>query len=77
MDKISTQVKETISRVLSVDVREVTDTAILRELGMDSLDEVDIIMRLEGCLNIIIQDGEMHQVRTVGDLLELVTSKIS
>jgi len=77
MDKISAQVKETISRVLSVDVREVTDTAILRELGMDSLDEVDIIMRLEGCLNIIIQDGEMYQVRTVGDLLELVTSKIS
>ena len=77
MDKISTQVKETISRVLSVDVREVTDTAILSELGMDSLDEVNILMCLEGCLNITIQDGEMYQVRTVGDLLELVTSKVS
>jgi acyl carrier protein len=45
------------------------------ELGLDSLDKVEIIMYLEEEFNIEITDEEGDNVNTVKDLVELIQNK--
>lgn len=50
----------------------------LREgLGLDSVDLVGIIMRIEGHYRIRLSHGELEKVTTVGALLDLIQLKIA
>ncbi len=53
------------------------ETLSLREgLGLDSVDLVGIIMRIEGHYRIRLNHGELEKVTTVGALLDLIQAKI-
>jgi acyl carrier protein len=53
------------------------DDLSLREgLGLDSVDLVGIIMRIEGHYRIRLSHAELEQVATVGNLLDLIEVKI-
>ena len=56
------------------DVSEITKETTFEELGVDSLDTVEMVMRLEEDLGIELEmDGKFE---TVGDLVEYVESKL-
>ena len=44
----------------------------LLELDIDSLDIINIIMDVEYCFNVKIEDDEIVEIRTPKDILELV-----
>ena len=46
------------------------------ELGLDSVDFVGVIMRIEGHYRIRLSREELDKVATIGDVLTLVQSKI-
>lgn len=46
-------------------------------LGLDSVDMVGIIMRIEGHYRIRLQHNELEEVKTVGDLLDLIQGKLA
>jgi len=62
---------------LAVDLSSVRDEAsFASDLGADSLDVVELVMRFEEALNIHIDDHETESCETVRDALDLVQSKM-
>ena len=68
------RVKEVIAKQLRMDVAEIADNAdVIRDLGADSLDIVEMLMTLEDEMNIIIPD-EVTGVKTVKDISDYIES---
>lgn len=71
------KVKDILSKQFDVDSDSITsDTSLTDDLGADSLDVVDLIMSIEDEFGIEIPDEVAEQVKTVGDLVDFVESKI-
>jgi acyl carrier protein len=67
-----------IAEHLAVSLESVADDAIFAvDLGADSLDMVELAMRFEDELNIVIDDDESEICVTVGDALALLARKTS
>lgn len=52
-----------------------SETKITDDLGLDSLDIVEIGLRIEKAFDIEITDDDLEAVTTVGDLVELTEKK--
>lgn len=73
---------EKITKILvetaNVDANLVTEEATLKEdLGIDSLDSVEIVIALESEFDITIEDEEIKTLTTVGDIVKLIESKLN
>lgn len=68
-----TEIKEKISDYLGVDMEEIVEDAHIRnDLGADSLDEIEILMKMENLFNINIPDNDFEEVETVSDLFKVI-----
>jgi len=79
MDKeeIEARVRKVLSEQLAVDEGQVTpDARFAEDLNADSLDLVEAVLALEEEWNIEIPEDEMDGVKTVGQAVELVASKL-
>ncbi len=71
------KVKEIIVRELGVERDKLTDSAsFIDDLGADSLDIVELVMEFEKEFNIDIPDEEAEKLRTVGDAVGYLNSKV-
>jgi acyl carrier protein len=52
----------------------ITEDKRLRDIGLDSLDSVELIMEIEDDLDIFIEDALVEYIETVGDFVK-VTQK--
>lgn len=59
---------------LSIDPSTITETATLQDLGADSLDMVEIIMKLEDEFDISIDDEKAEAFENLGDVITYVNS---
>lgn len=77
MSTVEEKVKSIIVDKLKVDAAEVTlDKEIVRDLGADSLDQVELVMELEEQFSVDeIPEDEAAQLKTVGDVVKYVTEK--
>ncbi|SHK00597.1 acyl carrier protein [Hathewaya proteolytica DSM 3090] len=50
------------------------NTQLVADLGLSSLDIVEIVMRLEESFNIKISDKQISKFRTVGDIADYMKS---
>ena len=58
--------------------RDLNDLNVLREgLGLDSVDLVSLVMQLECQFRVRLSGDELALVRTVGDVLDLLQSKLT
>jgi acyl carrier protein len=65
-----------ISETLSVQPEEITPESNLRvDLGMDSLDEVELVMAVEEDFGVDIDDDDAVNFATVGDIIKFVDSQ--
>lgn len=72
-EEIKSKIKDIIVEKNDVDASEVTDTANFEtDLGMDSLDRVELIMEVEKEFGITIQDDEAEKVSCLSDCVTLV-----
>ncbi len=70
------RVKATIAKQLRIDVETINDdSAIVEDLGADSIDIVEMLMTLEDEMNITIPD-EVTGVKTVKDIAEYIDSAL-
>ena len=68
-EKAISIVTETLATEFELDKATLTPEARLREdLGLDSLDGVDLIVALEKALGVQIPEEVARQMRTVGDI---------
>lgn len=75
-DRNDTRVKviELIAQQLDRKPEAVTDQDTFDSLGADSLDRVEIVMKLEEHFNIEIDDAEAEKIKTVDELVGYIHS---
>jgi acyl carrier protein len=72
------KVKEIIEKELGVERDKLTDDAnFIEDLGADSLDIVELVMEFEKEFNIDIPDEDAEKLKTVGDAMKYLNTKIA
>ena len=75
---INAKVKEIIVEELGVEESEVTlEANFIDDLGADSLDTVELIMKFEEEFDIDIPDEEAEKLTTVGKAVDYLKSKVN
>ena len=75
-EEVEQQVKEIIAEKFQVVLEKVTNEAMLEaDLGADSLDQVDLMMKLEDQFNLNISDDEAEKIKTVGDVIGYILAQ--
>jgi acyl carrier protein len=72
---VEQRVREIVAEQLERDVNEVTKTAsLIDDLGADSLDVVELVMKMEEEFGIEIPDEEAEKIKTVNDVVQYITT---
>jgi len=75
---ITAKVKELIVEKLGVEESEVVAGArFIEDLGADSLDTVELIMKFEEEFNMEIPESEAEKLRTVQDAIDYIEKNVS
>ena len=73
MATIQDKVKAFIATKLNVSEREITpEKNLFNDLGADSLDVVELLMILEREFNVKLSEDDTANVKTVGDLYNMI-----
>jgi acyl carrier protein len=72
------EVKKAIVKVQpGIDESKIVPAAALKEdLEIDSLSRVEMTLALEDAFNFYLQDEELEDIKTVGDIVDLIESKV-
>ena len=72
------KVQKILAEQLELDADEITmDSSLVEDLGIDSLDFVDIVMSLEDEFDTEFPEEDMAGIKTVGDIVKYIEDKIS
>jgi acyl carrier protein len=70
---VEKKVKEIVAEQLGKDANEITAGAsFIDDLGADSLDIVELVMKMEEEFGIEIPDEEAEKIKTVNDVVEYI-----
>lgn len=53
------------------------ESVIIEDLGLDSLDMVDMLMKVEETFGVTIDDGDVAEMRTVADVVDFIEGAIA
>ncbi len=77
-ENVASKVKEIIVDLLGVEEAKVTENAsFTTDLGADSLETVDLIMKLEQEFDIEIPEEQANTIATVGDAIKYVEAAVA
>ncbi len=72
------RVKELLVEELSVNPDDVTPAAeLINDLGINSLELADLVLLCEERFDITIEDDEVQNFVTVGDVVEFLNNKVA
>ena len=77
MEELEQKVLEIIAQQKRVPVENVTINSSFDELGMDSLDAVNILFELEGAFDINIPDEKARQIKSVREMVDGVRALVA
>ncbi len=70
------KIKELLVEELSVNADDVTPTAeLINDLGINSLELADLVLLCEERFDIVIEDDDVQNFITVGDVADYLSSK--
>ena len=73
--QVEQRVREIVAEQLERDVNEITSTSsLIDDLGADSLDVVELVMKMEEEFGIEIPDEEAEKIKTVNDVVQYITA---
>jgi acyl carrier protein len=73
--QVEQRVREIVAEQLERDVNEITNTSsLIDDLGADSLDVVELVMKMEEEFGIEIPDEEAEKIKTVNDVVQYITA---
>ena len=70
------QVAKIISKQVEISLDTVKENLTFDDCGIDSLDMIEIIMKLEEHFSIEIKDEEVEVMKTVSDIVKTIQKKI-
>jgi len=72
---VDKRVREIVAEQLERDVNEVKgESSFIDDLGADSLDIVELVMKMEEEFSIEIPDEEAEKIKTVNDVVTYITA---
>ena len=74
--EIFKKVVEIITKQLEVNVQIEESTAVVDDLGADSLEVIELIMTMEEEFAIKIEEDEASKLKTVGDIVNAIATKL-
>lgn len=66
------KVKEIMIDTLNLDDADIKEDASLKDLGVDSIDAVELIMALEEAFGVKIEDDEAAKLEKVSDIIRYI-----
>ncbi len=76
-EAIYEKLKEIIIRNLDVSDSSITlDTNIVKDLGVDSLDIVELVLDVEEVFDIVVADEDLVSLKTIGDAVLYIKKEI-
>lgn len=72
---LENKVLDIVSKCASIDVEKIDQTKSLREIGLDSLDLMDMNSQIEEEIGIAIPDEEWEKFDSIKNLVEFVKQK--
>ena len=67
------KVQKMLAEQLDIDPEKITpQSEVVKDLGADSLDVVELLMTLEEEFGITLPDSEMENVKTVQDIVDMM-----
>ena len=77
MSNVEEKVKDIIVEELGVEREKLTgEASFMEDLGVDSLDTVELVMAFEKEFDIDIPDEDAEKMRTVGDAMKYLHEKL-
>ena len=74
--KLYEKVKKVIANEMGLDERKITPKSdFINDLGCDSLDTVELVMKAEETFGIVISDTDAEKVKTVEEFVNLIEEK--
>lgn len=71
------KVQEIVAEKLGIEKSKITmEASFIDDLGADSLDTVELIMKMEEDFSIEIPDEDAEKLKTVGEVVNYLDSKI-
>ena len=62
---------------IGIDEEKVTpESDIIKDLGLDSLDIVDMLMSVEETFGVTIDDGDVAEMKTVADVVKFIEDNV-
>jgi len=72
-DEIQSRIIRMIAETFELDASGITaDSRLYEDLDLDSIDALDMVVKLQEFMNRRVNEGELRQLRTVGDVVNLV-----
>ncbi|MFH1744688.1 MAG: phosphopantetheine-binding protein [bacterium] len=80
-DEILLKVKKTIVEVLKIrdffiTEGKIIESAKINNLEIDSMYIIEVVMYIEDEFDIVLEDEEVDKIETVGDIVDLICSKL-
>ncbi len=70
------EIKALIAEQLNKKPEDITeDKEIVKDLGADSLDVIEMLMSLEEKFDITVPEEDVVNIKTVGDIIKIIESK--
>ncbi|MEA9975668.1 MULTISPECIES: acyl carrier protein [unclassified Pseudomonas] len=74
---IASKFKEIVANYMELGMETISDSSIsFLELGVDSLDSVEILMETEKQFDIVTTSDEIESIKTVEEAIDLIVKKI-
>ena len=72
---LQNQLIDTMADITGIDANEITMETTMDELGLDSLDSVGLTLDLEDQFRIDLDEGEVNQCATLGEIYQLINKQ--
>ena len=76
-DTVTAKVLEIIAQQKRIPLEQVTIDSTFQELGLDSLDAINIIFEIEGAFSIAISDDQARQIKNVRQMIDGVNTLVA
>jgi acyl carrier protein len=76
-EEVFDRIKSTMNELFEVDPSTVTlDTKLIDDLGLDSIDAIDLAARLEEVTHKRLTEESLRKLRTVRDVVDLISGML-
>jgi acyl carrier protein len=67
------KIKAILAEQLDIDAEDITmETELVNDLGVDSIDAVELLMSIDAEFGVEIPDEEIENIKTIGKLVEYI-----